>query len=217
MQRAPCRRRCSSGGWVKISPKSWMRRSASRYGTARRGNSLKPVGLPMARNSMHGGLDFLVVLGSVAEHAFVIGGHDFDELSRDFWPLRQNFLGHHRAGVLAVQLDQVEQIGAVVRRGELFQLDDAEIAAANEIAGRVPDISDAAAHPRREVAASRTEDDDATACHVFAAVIADAFDHRVSAAIANGKTLGGAAAEKRLPAGRAIQGDVADDDVVFWL
>src|SRR6478672_13663362 len=113
MQRAPCRRRCSSGGWVKISPKSWMRRSASRYGTARRGNSLKPVGLPMAWHSMHAGLDFFVVLGTLGEDAFVIGGHDFDELGRDLRPLSEDFLGHHRIGELTVEFNEVEQLGAI--------------------------------------------------------------------------------------------------------
>src|SRR3954463_319215 len=83
MHRAPCRRRCSSGGCVKISPKSPVRSSGSRYGTARRGNSLKPVGLPMARNSMHARLNLLVVLGPIAEDALVVGRHHLDELSGD--------------------------------------------------------------------------------------------------------------------------------------
>src|SRR5437762_3172005 len=171
----------------------------------------------MTGNTVHGRLDLFVVLGSLAEHAFVIGGHDFDELSRYLWPLGENFLGHHGASVFAVELDQVEQLGAVVRRSELFQLDDAEIAAADEIARGVPDVSNAAAHSGSEVAPRRTEDDHATAGHVFAAVIADTFDDRVSSAVADGKALGGAAAEKRLAAGRAIERDVADDDVVFGL
>src|SRR5258707_13362482 len=47
MQRAPCVRSSTSAGGVKISRKSCTRSSGSRYGTAWRSNSLKPVGLPI--------------------------------------------------------------------------------------------------------------------------------------------------------------------------
>src|SRR5712671_6566463 len=47
MQRAPCVRSSTSAGGVKISRKSCTRSNGSRYGTAWRSNSLKPVGLPI--------------------------------------------------------------------------------------------------------------------------------------------------------------------------
>src|SRR3954451_16703266 len=97
-----------------------MRRSASRYGTARRGNSLKPVGLPMAWDSMNAGLDFFVVLGTLGEDAFVIGGHDFDELGRDFRPLGEDFFSERRIRELPMQLNQIQQLGAVVGRRDLL-------------------------------------------------------------------------------------------------
>src|SRR4051812_29159617 len=50
MQRAPCVRSSTSAGGVKISRKSCTRSSGSRYGTAWRSNSLKPVGLPILGN-----------------------------------------------------------------------------------------------------------------------------------------------------------------------
>ena len=53
--------------------------------------------------------------------------------------------------------------------------------------------------------------------HVFAAVIADAFDNRGCSAVANGKTFAGDAADEGFAAGRAIKRDVADDDVFFRL
>ena len=80
---------------------------------------------------------------------------------------------------------------------------------------RVPNVGDAAAHAGGEVAAGGAEDDDAAAGHVFAAVVADAFDDGIGAAVADGESLGRAAAEKRFAAGRAVERDVADDDVVF--
>jgi len=48
-------------------------------------------------------------------------------------------------------------------------------------------------------------------------VIADALDHRPSAAVAHGEALGGGAAEEGAAAGGAVQGHVADDDVVLRL
>ena len=65
-----------------------------------------------------------------------------------------------------------------------------DVAALPEIAVRVPDVGDAAAHAGGEVAAGGAEDDDAAAGHVFAAVVADAFDHGVGAAVADGEPLG---------------------------
>src|SRR5689334_12456051 len=111
----------------------------------------------MAWNSMHTGFDFFVMLGAIAKNPFVIGGHDFNELRRDLGPLGEDFFGDDRAGVFAMLLDQVQQLGAIFRRRNLLQLDDAEVAATDEVAGSVPDIRDAAAHTGGEVSARWTE------------------------------------------------------------
>src|SRR4051812_24023836 len=112
----------------------------------------------MAWDSMYAGLDFFLVLGTLGEGAVVIGRDDFDELGRDFRPLGEDFFGHHGIGELAVLLDEVEQLGSVVGGGDLFQLDDAEVAATDEIAGGVPDIRNAAAHAGGKIAAGGAED-----------------------------------------------------------
>ena len=49
--------------------------------------------------------------------------------------------------------------------------------------------------------------------HVFAAVVADALDDGADAAVAHAETLAGHAADVGLAAGRAVEGDVADDHV----
>ena len=84
-----------------------------------------------------------------------------------------------------------------------------------EVAGDVPDVGDAARHAGGEVAAGRAQDDGAAAGHVLAAVVADAFDHGPGAAVADTEPFGRPAAEEGLAAGRAVQHDVADQDVVF--
>src|SRR5207253_11375078 len=59
--------------------------------------------------------------------------------------------------------------------------------------------------------------DDQAARHVLASVVADAFDDGDRAAVAHGKSLAGDAAEESLTAGRAVERDVADQDVLLGL
>ena len=69
--------------------------------------------------------------------------------------------------------------------------------------------------PAREVAPGRAEHDDAPAGHVLAAVVADALDDRGRAGVAHAEALADDAAEVRLAAGRAVERDVAGDDVLL--
>ena len=55
----------------------------------------------------------------------------------------------------------------------------------------------------------------ATARHVFTAVIADALDDGTRAPELRTQKRSAAAAEERPPAGRAVQRDVTDNDIVF--
>src|SRR5207302_745280 len=73
------------------------------------------------------------------------------------------------------------------------------------------------AHPRSEVAAGAAEHDHAPAGHVFATVIAHTFHHDVRAAVADAEPLARHAADIGLAAGRAVERDVADDDVLLGL
>src|SRR5690606_10480661 len=70
-----------------------------------------------------------------------------------------------------------------------------------------------AGHAGGEVAAGGAEHDDAAAGHVFEAVVAHAFDDGGDAGVAHREAFAGAAADVEFAAGRAVEGDVADDDV----
>ena len=109
-------------------------------------------------------------------------------------------------------LHQLDVLG-MLERLELHHLRDCS-AAANRPVG-VEHVGDAAAHAGGEIAPGRPEHDDAPAGHVLAAVVADAFDDRERAAVADGEALARHAAEVRLAARRAVERDVADDDVLF--
>src|SRR5262249_59477367 len=65
-----------------------------------------------------------------------------------------------------------------------------------------------------EVAPGAPEHDDAAARHVLAAVVADAFDDGVRAAVAHREALARDALEVGLARGGAVEHDVACDDVL---
>ena len=100
---------------------------------------------------------------------------------------------------------------------ERLQIDHLAVAPALELAVGVEHIGNAAAHAGREVAPGPAEHHDAPAGHVLAAVIADAFDHHGRAAVADAEALAGHAAHVALAARRAVERDVADDDVLLRL
>ena len=79
----------------------------------------------------------------------------------------------------------------------------------------IEDVGDPTAHAGREVAAGLAEHDHGALGHVLAAVIAHSLDDRSHAAVADAEALAGHAAEEHLAAGRSVERDVADDDVLL--
>ena len=80
----------------------------------------------------------------------------------------------------------------------------------------VEDVCLAAAHACGEVASSGAEHDDAATGHVLAAVVAYALDNGLDAAVSDAEAFARDAANVGLAAGRAVEGDVADDGVFLW-
>ena len=111
--------------------------------------------------------------------------------------------------------DQLADERHFIRLIEPLEIDHVDVAVERERAVGIEHVGDAAAHAGGEVAAGPPEHDHAPAGHVLAAVIADAFDHRLRAAVADREPLAGNAAHERLAARRAVQRDVADDHVLF--
>jgi hypothetical protein len=97
--------------------------------------------------------------------------------------------------------------------GSTFPAPPWRCCSAGELAVLVVHVGHAAAHAGREVAAGLAQHHHGAAGHVFAAVVARAFDHRRGARQAHGKALAGHAAEEGLTAGGAVHHGVADDDV----
>ena len=122
--------------------------------------------------------------------------------------------GDGGVGLGQVPLDAVAQPGRVVVVG-LLDVDHLEVDPAEEPAVLVEHVGDAAGHAGAEVAAGAAEHDDPPAGHVLAAVVADALDHRDRARVAHAEALADDAADEDLAAGRAVEHDVAGDDVLL--
>ena len=95
-----------------------------------------------------------------------------------------------------------------------LETDHRRIAAAMELAVVIPDIGHATGHAGRKVATGTTKHHNGAAGHVFAAMVAGAFDHRHRARVAHRKPLTGHAVEVGLALGGAVEHGIADDDVL---
>ena len=97
-------------------------------------------------------------------------------------------------------------------RDHRLKIHHREIAALGEIAFLVEHIGDAARHASGEIATGLADDDDDAAGHIFAAVIAGAFDDGNRAGITHGETFAGDAAEIAFARDGAVKHRIADDD-----
>src|SRR5207253_1920905 len=117
-------------------------------------------------------------------------------------------------GEIVVSAHQVVD-GLHIRVVERIEPDHPLVAVALEVTVRIEDVSHATAHPGGEIAPGLSEDDDEALGHVFAAMVADALDDRRRAAVADREAFAGEPTQEYLPAGCAVQRDVADDGIVL--
>src|SRR5690606_7156012 len=99
-------------------------------------------------------------------------------------------------------------------RIDFDEVDLSRVAAVAERAVLVVDVGDAARHAGREVAPGAAEHRDDAAGHVFAAMVAGAFDHGDRARIADCEALARDAVEVGFAGDGAVEHVVAHDDVL---
>src|SRR6185437_9895450 len=159
------------------------------------------------------GEHFLVRLlrSQLAERALVFGREHLHELTARRIPVLEQRFGTRRTGELKVPLDESLEQRFVRRRAmpqalvdraflfgllqNRFQRDHRLVALARERSLRIEHISDAARHAGREVAARFAKHDHGAARHVFATVVARAFDNRRRARVTHAEPLARNAAE----------------------
>src|SRR6185437_3559844 len=86
---------------------------------------------------------------------------------------------------------------------------------AGEVPRLIENVGDPARHAGAEIASGRAEHHHAAAGHVLAAMIADCLHHGIGAAVAHREALARHAADVGFAARRAVEPDVADDDVLL--
>src|SRR3990167_4321255 len=181
---------------------------------------MKPVTLPMGALH-HRDLPWNAFLLSAlhSQHGpFVILWHHLDELGLQLVPLDEDSLGYFAVSVAQMARDQVFDLLHIffAHQGlQLHRVQNLLIAADAEVARLVEHVSDAARHAGGKVSSRFAEHDDAPSGHVLAAVIPDALDDCIGAAIAYGETLAGDAAEVGFAAGGAVEHHIANQNIFF--
>ena len=92
-------------------------------------------------------------------------------------------------------------------------LDAHKIAMQNVLGFGAENVSEPAGHAGTEIQAQRAENQDHAAGHVFAPVLADAFDDRQSPTVSDGEAFTRAARDEQLAGSRAIQDGIARQDI----
>ena len=112
-------------------------------------------------------------------------------------------------------LDELPKLGDFLLVFEAFQYNHFQVAVFFEVAGGIPDVGDASAHPGREIASGGTQNDHPASGHVLAAVISHSFDHSSGSGVAHTESLGSPATEVGLSARGTVKDHVSYDDILL--
>src|SRR5579862_3022489 len=150
------------------------------------------------------------------QHALEFMREDFDKTRDHLVPVVEDRFSATAAGQLRMTRDEILYELCILFVEQRLEIDGVKVAALfGEVSTLVEDVGDAAAHASRKISAARAEDEHQSVGHVFAAVIADTFDNGGRSGVADGEALAGDSVEERFPAGRSVEGDVADQNVFF--
>src|SRR5450755_427296 len=181
---------------------------------------MKPVVLPMLH--LLGGLqnryrlvrNVSLLAAAHAEYPFEFVWEDFDESRVYVVPVIENPLGATAASQVHVARNKIADNLHILTFKQRFEVNGVEVAAfLSEIHALVENIGDAAAHASGKISAARTEHQHQPVCHVLAAMIANPFDDCGRAGIAHGKAFTGDAVKEGFAAGRAVERNIANQDI----
>ena len=139
-----------------------------------------------------------------------------DEARNRFGPIVEDPFGTAAAGQFHMARDEIFYQLQVLLVKQRFEIDRIEIAAfLRKVSALIVNVGDATTHTGREISAARAENHNQSVGHVFATVIADTFNDGGCSRVANCKALAGNTVEESFAAGRSIERNIADDDVLF--
>src|SRR5215831_11492386 len=110
----------------------------------------------------------------------------------------------------------LERLG-FIRVFDWRELNHGAIAAPGKVSIFIKHVGDAPRHAGAEVSSGLAEHNHAAASHVFASVIADPFDDGSQTAVSDAEAFTCDAIDVGFAAGGAVEGNIADDHIVFCL
>src|SRR6266404_1421102 len=147
------------------------------------------------------------------QHPAIVIRDDPHEFGQPLIPRNQNLSSTHATRDFDVAKDHLLDcfnLFFVVQGSEFYHFD---IAPPRKVTISVEHICQSARHTRAKISSSFPEHDDASAGPVFAAVIANSFNHDKGAAVTHAKPFAGNSADVALATGGAIEGNVTNDHI----
>src|SRR2546429_2819041 len=147
----------------------------------------------------------------------MLSRHDLHEISDMMIPFVEQPARNCTSGVLMMPHQQRVNPCYLIVLIERMQFDHTHVAPGRETTIFVQHVRQPTTHAGGEIASGFAEHHDQSARHILTSVVADPFDDGSRAAVAYSEPLAGDAAEESFAAGRTIQCDVADNNVLFGL
>ena len=138
------------------------------------------------------------------KYAPIIQRHHFYEFFPVSGPIFQYCLCARALGQFEVPGNQAPNEGFFLRVFQLFEIDHLQVASLSKITGVIGDVCNTAAHARCKISAGVTQNDNPSACHVFATVVADTFNNGNGTAVTNAEPLTGNTSDERFAGRRAV-------------
>ena len=145
------------------------------------------------------------------QHTFVVTGHDRRERRRVSRPVGEDGLGHHRTSLGIVAFHDGPQLDGILC-GQRLDVDHLGV---DQRMVQIQNVGHAAGHASGEVPPGRAEHGHASAGHVLAPMVTDAFDNRDRTGVADTEPLAHPATQEQLTRRRSIEDGVAGDDVLL--
>ena len=151
-----------------------------------------------------------------SQHSLELVREDLDEARGHIVPVVENPLGTAAGRQLQVRQQEISDDYHIRLVEQGLQIDGIEITPLlGKVSALVEDISGTAAHSSSEISAAGAEHQNDAVGHVLAAVVADTLNDRGRSGVADSKAFAGNSVEERFAAGRAVKGNVADEDIFF--
>src|SRR6185312_279398 len=189
-----------------------------------RGNSMNPVFLPILnlpllefrRDRHRPSGNILLRCASHARHALKFMREDFNETWQCVRPVVEDPLRPAASRQRLVARDEIFDQLNIASLHDRFKINRSEVAAFfGKVSLVINHVSNAAAHAGSEIASAGAEHNNESVGHVFATVVANAFNDRGGSGVADRETLTSHTVEKCFATGCAIKSDVANQNIFF--